>query len=136
MVRSILSCMLCSLLVIVSPEVNAQILTVRDQRTSEPLELVTILSTWPNVFATTNANGQADPDEIYDTKEQAVGAVSTGKYPSPPARDLYVVTKGQPSGLTAAFIEWILADGQQYIDETGYIALPAERLAEEVQKLK
>jgi phosphate transport system substrate-binding protein len=83
-----------------------------------------------------NANGQADPDEIYDIKEQAVGAVSTGKYPSPPARDLYVVTKGQPSGLTAAFIEWILADGQQYIDETGYIALPAERLAEEVQKLK
>ncbi|HBY07254.1 MAG TPA: phosphate ABC transporter substrate-binding protein [Chloroflexi bacterium] len=83
-----------------------------------------------------NANGLADPDEIYDTKALAISAVSTGKYPAPPARELYVVTNGQPTGLTAAFIEWILNDGQQYINETGYIALPADRLAEEVQKLK
>jgi len=83
-----------------------------------------------------NENGVADPDEIYDTKAQAVEAVSSGKYPAPPARDLYVVTKGQPAGLAADFIEWILRDGQQYIDEAGYIALPVERIEEEIGKLK
>ncbi len=82
-----------------------------------------------------NANRFADADEIYDTKEQAVTAVSNGIYPSPPARELYVVTKGQPSGLTAAFIEWILTNGQQYIAEAGYIALSPERINEQRQKL-
>ena len=46
-----------------------------------------------------NGNGQADPDEIYDTKDQAVNAVATGRYPSPPARDLNLVTRGKPAGL-------------------------------------
>ena len=82
-----------------------------------------------------NDNGQADVDEIYLTKEQAVNAVATNKYPSPPARDLNLVTRGQPDGLTAAFISWILTDGQAFVDEAGYIALPAERLATEADKL-
>jgi phosphate transport system substrate-binding protein len=82
-----------------------------------------------------NDNGQADADEIYVTKEQAVNAVATNKYPSPPARDLNLVTRGQPDGLTAAFISWILTDGQAFVDEAGYIALPAERLATEADKL-
>ncbi|NLF14731.1 MAG: phosphate ABC transporter substrate-binding protein [Anaerolineaceae bacterium] len=82
-----------------------------------------------------NDNGQADADEIYLTKEQAVNAVATNKYPSPPARDLNLVTRGQPDGLTAAFISWILTDGQAFVDEAGYIALPAERLATEADKL-
>ncbi len=82
-----------------------------------------------------NDNGQADADEIYLTKEQAVNAVATNKYPSPPARDLNLVTRGQPDGLTAAFISWILTDGQAFVDEAGYIALPSERLATEADKL-
>lgn len=82
-----------------------------------------------------NDNGQADAEEIYLTKEQAVNAVATNKYPSPPARDLNLVTRGQPDGLTAAFISWILTDGQAFVDEAGYIALPAERLATEADKL-
>jgi phosphate transport system substrate-binding protein len=80
-------------------------------------------------------NGQADADEIYLTKEQAVNAVATNKYPSPPARDLNLVTRGQPDGLTATFISWILTDGQAFVDEAGYIALPVERLATEADKL-
>jgi phosphate transport system substrate-binding protein len=82
-----------------------------------------------------NGNGQVDADEVYETKEQAVTAVATNKYPSPPARDLNLVTRGQPGGLTKTFIAWILADGQAFVDEAGYIALPAERLAAEAGKL-
>jgi phosphate transport system substrate-binding protein len=82
-----------------------------------------------------NGNGQADPDEIYGTKEQAVNAVATGNYPSPPARDLNLVTNGQPTGLTAAFIKWVLTDGQQFVGAVGYIALPQDKLNQELNKL-
>jgi phosphate transport system substrate-binding protein len=82
-----------------------------------------------------NDNGQADVDEVYETKEQAVTAVATNKYPSPPARDLNLVTRGQPSGLTRTFIAWILTDGQAFVDEAGYITLPSDRLAAEAGKL-
>ncbi len=48
-----------------------------------------------------NKNGQADADEVYDTKAKAMQGVATGKYPSPPARALNVVTKSKPSGSVA-----------------------------------
>jgi phosphate transport system substrate-binding protein len=82
-----------------------------------------------------NGNGQADPEEIYATKEQAIHAVTKGHYPSPPTRDLNLVTKGRPSGLVKAFIEWALTDGQQYLGEVGYIPLEQEQLKAELRKL-
>jgi phosphate transport system substrate-binding protein len=82
-----------------------------------------------------NGNGQVDPEEIYDTKEQAVNAVNMGYYPSPPARDLNLVTKGKPTGLVKTFIEWVLTDGQKYEDEVGYIQLSPEKLDQELKKL-
>ena len=82
-----------------------------------------------------DGNGQADPDEVYRAKEQAVRAVGTGQYPSPPARDLNLVTQGQPEGLVKAFITWVLTDGQKYVAEAGYISLPQEKLDEELGKL-
>ena len=83
-----------------------------------------------------NDNGQADPEEIYDTKAQAVEAVATGRYPSPPARELFLVTHGQPTALVKTFIEWVLQDGQNYLDEAGYVALPQAVLDEGLQSLK
>jgi phosphate transport system substrate-binding protein len=66
-----------------------------------------------------------------------IDAISKGKYPSPPARDLYFVTKGKPvNKATAEFIKWVLTDGQKYVRESGYIGLPAEKLAKESAKLK
>jgi phosphate transport system substrate-binding protein len=62
-------------------------------------------------------------------------AVATGRYPSPPARDLNLVTKGKPTGLTKAFIAWILTDGQKYVDEVGYIALVKSKLDAASKKL-
>jgi len=82
-----------------------------------------------------NGNGQADAEEFYDAKTQAINAVATGRYPSPPARDLNLVTKGKPAGLVSIFIKWILTDGQKYVDEVGYIPLAEEKLNEELQRL-
>jgi phosphate transport system substrate-binding protein len=82
-----------------------------------------------------DGSGQADPVEAYATKKEAMDAVATGQYPSPPARDLNLVTKGKPTGLTKAFIAWILADGQKYVDEVGYIALAKSKLDAASEKL-
>jgi len=83
-----------------------------------------------------NNNGAADPEEIYDTKEQAVSAVANGQYPSPPARDLNLVTHGKPTGLTKDFIKWILTEGQQYLSEVGYIPLTEDQLQAELERLE
>jgi phosphate transport system substrate-binding protein len=82
-----------------------------------------------------NGNGKADPDEVYDTEEQAINAVATERYPSPPTRDLNLVTGGKPTGLVSTFIRWVLTDGQEYVDEVGYVPLTEENLNEELQKL-
>jgi len=83
-----------------------------------------------------NANGQVDESEnFYDTKAKLLEAIAIGAYPSPPARDLYVVFKGEFKGLAKEFVKWILAGGQQYVSQTGYIQLSKEKLAEELKKL-
>ncbi len=83
-----------------------------------------------------NGNGQADADEIYKAKNDAIKAVASGKYPSPPARFENLVTKGKPSGLVQAFIEWILTDGQQYLDQGGYVPLTADQQSQSLAKVK
>jgi len=83
-----------------------------------------------------NTNGTADPDESISTLAQATDAVATGKYPSPPARVLNLVTKGKPSGLVQAFIVWILTDGQNFVSEAGFVQLAPDLLAEALAKVK
>jgi phosphate transport system substrate-binding protein len=75
-----------------------------------------------------NRNGTAGPEEILATNTSAVAAISSGKYPSPPARLLYLATDGKPAGLARSFIEWILQDGQDYVSESGYIPLTQDQL--------
>ena len=83
-----------------------------------------------------NKNGQADAGEYFKTKDDAVSAVSSGKYPSPPARFENLVTKGKPSGLVKLFIEWILTDGQKDLGQAGYVQLTSEQQAESLAKIK
>lgn len=83
-----------------------------------------------------NQNGKAEPEEVLETKSEAIQAVATGKYPSPPARALNLVTKGKPSGVVQAFIVWALTDGQKFIDEAGYIQLTAEQIEASLQKAR
>lgn len=84
-----------------------------------------------------NSNGKIDPDEsFYDTFDEIVNAIAQGKYPSPPARELYFVTKGKPQNpVVVEFVRWALTDGQRFVKEAGYINLSAEKLATELKKL-
>jgi phosphate transport system substrate-binding protein len=83
-----------------------------------------------------NENGQADPEEVLKTKTSAVEAVAAGKYPSPPARLLNLVTHGKPTGLVLAFIQWALSEGQNFASEAGYVPLTSEQKESATQKLK
>ena len=83
-----------------------------------------------------NNNGQADADEILETKAEAMEMVANRKYPSPPARDLNLVTKGKPTGLVQAFMQWVITDGQKFVTEAGYVQLLKEQLEAGVQKLQ
>ena len=84
-----------------------------------------------------NGNGRIDEEEnFYANRDDLVRAISFGKYPSPPARDLYLVCKGRPQRKpVTAFIRWILTAGQAYVPETGYIGLSPEKLSAGLEKL-
>ncbi|MCS6906644.1 MAG: substrate-binding domain-containing protein [Anaerolineales bacterium] len=101
-----------------------------DQSTGQPVAGIWIIP------IDANENNLADPEEILDTKDKAIEAVATHRYPSPPARELYLVTLGKPSGVVLDFIQWILTDGQQFVEEAGYIQLPQKQIEENLQKLK
>lgn len=85
-----------------------------------------------------NQDGVIGPEEdFYGTLDEIMSAISEGKYPSPPARDLYLISKGKPENeIVIAFLNWILTKGQQYIHEAGYVQLPEEKIHSEVEKLK
>lgn len=84
-------------------------------------------------------NGKIDEDEnFYKDIDSIVHAIQVGAYPSPPARDLNLVTNQDLGGwneTAKAFVRWILTDGQQYVSETGYINLSQEKLQREIAKL-
>ncbi len=83
-----------------------------------------------------NGDGKAGSDQVLETKVRAVEAVASGRYPSPPARFLNLVTKGKPTGLVREFMLWILGDGQKYADEVGYVPLTKEQVAEALKKVQ
>jgi phosphate transport system substrate-binding protein len=85
-----------------------------------------------------NDNGKIDPEEnFYNTMDELVNAIAAGKYPSPPARDLYFVTSGKPvKKELVEFIRWSLTEGQKYVFDSGYINLPKEKLAAGLEKIK
>jgi len=84
-----------------------------------------------------NNNGKIDADEsFYGTLDQLIKAIAAGKYPSPPARELYFITKGKPTkALVKEFIKWALTDGQKYVNAAGYITIPSDKIAGELKKL-
>jgi phosphate transport system substrate-binding protein len=86
-----------------------------------------------------NNNGKIDDDEnFYNSMNDLIAAIASGKYPSPPARELYFVCKGNPKNnkVLTEFIKWVLSDGQKFVHEAGYIALPNDKILSEKKKLE
>jgi phosphate transport system substrate-binding protein len=96
-----------------------------DPSTGNPIEGLAI------VPLDLNDDGTISDDEnFYATRDEFTAAVAEGKYPFPPARVLYLVTKGEPSPAIADFYRWVLSDGQQFVQPAGYVALTEERINE------
>lgn len=96
-----------------------------DQTTGQPIAGLQIIP------IDLNGNGQIDPDEdFYGTRDELTAAIAARIYPFPPARELYLVTKGEPSPVIADFYRWILTEGQAYVADAGYVALTEERIQE------
>lgn len=85
-----------------------------------------------------NNDGTIDADEyFYDTKDDFIAAVAEDKYPSPPARDLYLVSRGVPTNpAVVAFLEYVLTEGQQHNLPEGYISPIAQELQTGLEQLK
>ncbi len=96
-----------------------------DQATGQPIAGLQIIP------FDLNGNGQIDPDEdFYDTRKALTAAIAAEVYPYPPARALYLVTKGEPGPAIAGFYRWVLTEGQAFIADAGYVPLPEERIQE------
>lgn len=85
-----------------------------------------------------NGNRIIDSSEnFYQNLDSIMSAIQTGRYPSPPARDLYFVSYGKPqSKVVVAFIKWILKDGQVYVKNAGYVSLNESKIKSELKKLE
>ncbi len=76
-----------------------------------------------------NGDGQISADEsFYDTKDAIAGAIGSRTYPFPPARELYLVTKGEPDPVIADFYRWILTEGQAMVADAGYVNLSEDAI--------
>lgn len=84
-----------------------------------------------------NNNGKVDAEEnFYDSLDDLITAIANGKYPSPPARELYFVTKGKPQNTAVKeFIHWALTDGQKFVRDAGYINLSNDKISGEQKRL-
>jgi phosphate transport system substrate-binding protein len=83
-----------------------------------------------------NNNGRIDPNEdSYKSMGQIGQAILSGVYPTPPARVENLVTKAKFTGITKEFVKWILTDGQKFVQEAGYVPLPADVINEQLTKL-
>lgn len=85
-----------------------------------------------------NGNRVIDPEEdFYGQADSLLQAIGDGRYPSPPARDLYFISKGKPSDpAIIAFLRWVLTDGQAFVKEAGYVPLSPDKIQAQLDKLK
>jgi len=84
-----------------------------------------------------NENGTIDDFEnFYETRDEIVDSIANNVYPSPPARDLHLVTKNSFTGIVKDFVYWILTDGQKYVTSSGYIKLSQDKIDQQLQYLE
>ncbi len=85
-----------------------------------------------------NGDGKLDASEdFYKDLPTFLQAVNDGRYPSPPARNLYFLTNGKTNKKELLdFFNWVLTDGQKMVASAGYVQLPQSVINEQLQKLK
>jgi phosphate transport system substrate-binding protein len=84
-----------------------------------------------------NGNEQIDPDEdFYAARDDLTAAIAAEVYPFPPARVLYLVTKGEPNPVIIVFYRWVLTEGQAFVADAGYVSLTEERIQEALALLE
>lgn len=103
-----------------------------DPKTLKPVEGIAI------VPIDLDGSGSIEPVEsVYATRDDITGAILNRIYPSPPARDLYLVSKGRPSSPGASeFLRWVLTEGQRFVPETGFIPVGSEQLKQGLSQIK
>lgn len=105
---------------------------VYDQKTKKPISGITVIP------LDLNGNGKIDKEEsFYNTLEELTDAIKNNKYPSPPSRELYFVTKGAPKGaLLLEFLKWVITDGQRMVKSNGFVALEKSQLKATLEKIE
>jgi phosphate transport system substrate-binding protein len=108
------------------------IVYVYDPTTKKPHEGITVIPIDVNENDTLDIN-----ENFYGTLNQLMAAIAKGLYPSPPARELYFVSKGKITDKgVIEFLNWILTEGQKEVQIAGYVELSNEKLKEQINKLK
>jgi phosphate transport system substrate-binding protein len=85
-----------------------------------------------------NVSKQADDNElVFDKLDDIKNAIASGKYPSPPARELYLVFKSIPTDPAAvSLIKWILTIGQNNCSEFGFVNIEKNQASAYLKQLK
>jgi phosphate transport system substrate-binding protein len=85
-----------------------------------------------------NGDGHIDEEENNcGNIEQIVAAISAGVYPMPPARGLYLVTKGIPKNpIVAEFIKFTITEGQKENLPAGFVEATPEEVEASLGKFK
>ena len=85
-----------------------------------------------------NSNHRIDAQENFYTElDSLTNAVATGKYPSPPSRELmFVLNKEHQSKLLEEFVRFVMTDKQQaYLLDNGFVPINKELNKKENEKL-
>ncbi|ARS88882.1 PstS family phosphate ABC transporter substrate-binding protein [Natrarchaeobaculum aegyptiacum] len=77
-----------------------------------------------------DGDGLSDEEDFYDTRDEFLAAVEEGRYPAPPAREMFLAANGGFEDEAYDFVEWVLSDGQEYVRDNGYVPLEEDRLEE------
>lgn len=83
-------------------------------------------------------DGVIDADEdCYATKEKLVHAIADGTFPAPPARNLYLVSRGAPKdSASVAFLKYVLKGGQRFNEPAGYVPVSGKMQSDNMKLLR
>ncbi|MCX6237436.1 MAG: hypothetical protein NTY07_07760 [Bacteroidia bacterium] len=105
-----------------------QVMDINNQNLAENIKLVPIDK---------NGNGKIDyMENIYDNLQAFSRGVWIGKYPKALSGTIYSVSSGKPKSETElAFLNWVLTDGQQFLNANGYSDLVLNERQTQLDKI-